>query len=191
MAAPQLNQFPNIWGVFRKDGSPAFDVDSFASLTHDDPAKVGTFPVEDGGFASYDKVDNPFRCKVRLSVGGDDARMQAFLTALRAAKKSLELFDVATPQQTYLGVNLEKTAVMRDQAGQGRVVAELDFLEIRQVQPQYSTVVLPAAKVKKKATGDKSQQGKQQAQDQGGKTPVTKLPWSQLWGRASSDLGGG
>lgn len=190
MAGQNLDQFPNIWGVFNLDGSAAFDVDSFQSAHPEDSTKVPNFPVEDGGFVNYDKVINPTRCRVRLAVGGDSQRIETFITAARAAVKALTLFNIATPEQTYMGLNAEKMSIARNLSGANLVVADMDFIEIRQVQPQYSTVILPAAKTKKKGTSDQTQEGKQQAQTPS-KTPITKLPWNQLWGRSGEDLAGG
>ena len=60
------------WGVYSLSGSLVFDVDSCVDLKFSNKAKVSTFPVEQGAFASYNKVNVPNSVKVRLAVGGQD-----------------------------------------------------------------------------------------------------------------------
>jgi hypothetical protein len=62
---------------------------------------VSTYPVEAGGFASYDKVVTPYSAKVTISVGGKFADRKAALTTLDGLKTSLTLVDVVTPEEIY------------------------------------------------------------------------------------------
>ena len=78
----------NGWGLYYASGSASgtagslvFDVDSVLDLKQTGKSKVSTFPVEEGAFASYNKVQEPDATKVRLAVGGPD-RVAAFQAAL-------------------------------------------------------------------------------------------------------------
>ena len=80
----------NGWGLYNLDGSLTFDVDTCIDLKFSNKAKVSNFPVETGGFASYNKVNEPNAIKVRLAVGGT-ARMAAFQAALMTEVVLLKL----------------------------------------------------------------------------------------------------
>jgi hypothetical protein len=96
----------NGWGVYTLGGGLAFDVDSCLDLKFGAKAKTSDFPVEEGAFASYNKVLDPFTPKVRLVVKSAP-RIAAFQVALHAALASASLFNIVTPTMTYLNVTLE------------------------------------------------------------------------------------
>src|SRR4051812_9617013 len=64
-----------VWGIYDEDNNPALIVDSILVVKPSNGSKISDFPVEDGGFASFNKVQSPYSVKVRISVGGDDVAM--------------------------------------------------------------------------------------------------------------------
>lgn len=150
--------YTNIWGVFDTDGNQVFDVDSVIDLNYDNQSKISNFPTEKGAFVSYNKVANPYRCRVRLSVGGSSARIDAFITKLDEVQADLKLYNVVTPERTYTDVNLEKVSYSRSKDhGANMITADMDFVQIRQVKPQYISV-------KRKTSAKKIDTGKAQPQ---------------------------
>lgn len=153
------------WGVYTVDLKPIAIADSVIDMGYRSSAKVSTFPVQAGGFASYNKVSTPFEATVKLSKGGGldvlasvldaggfvnglaDIRSRPerlrseFLDAIDAAQKSLSLYHVVTPEKTYTNCSIEEYSYRREQAaGARRIEVELSLTEIRQVQPQFSTI---------------------------------------------------
>ena len=151
----------NTWGIYDQDGNAVFDVDSCVDFKFSDSAKVSDFPVEQGAFASYNKVIHPFQPKIRLAVGGKD-RIAALLVALADAVRSTDIYTVFTPEISYSNVMVEKYDYTRTATkGRNLLTVEVTLMEVIQVSAQYTTVKIPAPK--KPASGDKKVGGKAQA----------------------------
>ena len=161
--------FLQIWGVFDQDTfAKIFDVDSMVDLKFSDTSKVASFPIEQGGFVSYDKVLEPFKPKIRLAVGGQK-RIAKFMNKLSSELRSVHLYSISTPEHRYENVTLENYEYVREtDKGKNLLVADLTFRQIIQVQPQYATAALPPKKVKNPKSADKKVDGKTQ--------PATPLP---------------
>lgn len=95
---------PPQWGLFL-GGEPAVIAESVVSFEYKQRYEVASFPIEQGGFESYDKVQRPFDVRLRFSTGGSAADRDALLASARAAVASLDLFDAVTPLATYESVN--------------------------------------------------------------------------------------
>lgn len=121
------------WGVFDSNGTSIGDYDSFSAVGYNNNSKVSTYPVEQGSFAAYNKVDTPFDVVVYLNCGGDDNRRANFLVAIEAARKSLQLYTVMSPDVTYKNVNFTTIAVRREREDGGYMIkAILTGIEVRQ-----------------------------------------------------------
>ena len=97
----------------------------------------------------------------------------------------MNLYNVYTPEMIYDNVTLEDYDYERtEDKGKNLLVATLTFRQVIQVQPQYATVTLPAAKCKNSKSGDKVIGGKVQAQ---GPPAPPPLSWSNVAARAKND----
>jgi hypothetical protein len=67
---------------------------------------VATFPIEQGGFASYDKVENPYESKVTICVGGSMTQRQQALAQVQSLASALTLVNVVTPEVVYPNANI-------------------------------------------------------------------------------------
>ena len=95
-AAPQ-------WGIFL-DGVPVVTADTVASIDYNQEWVIADFPIEEGGFESYDKVSRPFDVRFRFASGGDEATRAALLDSIAAIAGTLELFTFASPEAIYQSV---------------------------------------------------------------------------------------
>jgi hypothetical protein len=153
-----------IWGVFDDAGNLVFEIDSVHDLRAEARSRVSDFPIENGDFASYNKVQEPDFVRVRLfkASGGETARA-AFLTLLDAAKKQTFLFSVVTPEKTYLNMNIEDYSYRRDSdSGANAIIPDVSFKEIREVDVAYTSAEMSDAKVKNPASADPVPTGKAQ-----------------------------
>jgi hypothetical protein len=98
---------PVLWGVFTQSGQPVAIADSVQAFEFQAAARVSDYPVEQGAFASYNKVIEPYSATVRMSRGGTLEQRSAFLAAIEGAQKSLELYTVLTPELSYFNANIE------------------------------------------------------------------------------------
>lgn len=124
--------FRTQWGVF-KSGLPVIIADNVVDVSMKQEWSIANYPIERGGFESYDKVNSPFEVRVRFSAGGILADRQDLLTSVTIASSSLELFDVVTPEAIYTGVNMSHFDYQRTaDRGAGMIVVDTWWMEVRQ-----------------------------------------------------------
>jgi len=131
------------WGIFNAQNQPVVTPDSVLDFSFRNEYRVSDFPVQEGAFASYNKVATPFDIVVRMSKGRDlDARAN-FLRQCDTVLKSLELYSILTPERTYQNCNVTRIEVTRRGSEGAYFLTDVDvyFREIRQVAAQYSTTV--------------------------------------------------
>lgn len=93
---------------------------------------VSDYPVEEGGFQSYDKVQLPFDVKMRIAAGGSASNRQALLGAVEGIANSITLYDVYTPEQAYIGCNVTHFDYKRtSNNGAGMIVIDIWLVEVR------------------------------------------------------------
>jgi hypothetical protein len=124
------------WGIFSTDGTPilfgTYTGAAVVDVGYHKEFTVATFPVEEGTFASYDKVENPYEAKVTLSIGGSlEARVAAIAT-IKGLISSTTLVDVVTPEDVFANANLVHVDYDRAAAkGAGMLNLDLWLEEIR------------------------------------------------------------
>jgi hypothetical protein len=140
----QASKMPPAWGVFDDDGNQVVFPDSVLEFSHRQEYEISNFPVQDGAFASYNKVIRPFEISLRFSKGGTlDDRAQ-FLSDIDDLAQSTDLYTVITPERIYDNVNLERYEVTRRGAQGAYFLTEVDlyFIEVIQVTAQFTTTAL-------------------------------------------------
>lgn len=133
------------WGVFDSSGNPIAVYDSFVSLDYDNDSRISDYPVEQGAFASYNKVDSPFDAIVALNCGGNQARRSAFQTAIESARKSLQLYSVLSPEFTYMNCNIVGIGFRRECTNGAYLIKAI--LRIREVRQTATTAYSATADV--------------------------------------------
>lgn len=120
---------------------PVVKPDSFGEFSYRNEWSVSDFPVQEGAFASYDKVNNPFEIMVRLYKGGSKEVRKKFLDSIEAIVSTLDFYDILTPERTFLNVNVTRYEISRRGPKGAYFLDEIDlyFREIRVVKATYST----------------------------------------------------
>ena len=94
------------WGIFL-DGSAVVTADTVTSFGYKQEWSVADFPVEQGAFASYNKVQIPFDARVRFTSGGSESNRAALLDSIAAiAGDTSNMYTVVTPEETYPNVTI-------------------------------------------------------------------------------------
>lgn len=149
--------------------APVITPDSVLSMEYKGEQRIADYPIEAGGFASFNKVAMPFDLRMVLTCGGKNYLQSAlqtvtqtvdsyinsilgtaygqpmnrddFLTQLEIMLHAIDLYDVVTPDKTYSSVNLVHYSYSKkNDNGAVMIIAELWFQEIRQsVAAIYST----------------------------------------------------
>ena len=146
---PVSADYLNTWGVFYKGnafGDPVFDVDSIASIPYEHAQKLSSFPVEQGGFATYNKVNEPRKIRVKMVVHGG-RRVGLFFDQREIELMSINQYTIITPEQTYENMTLVKVPYKRDSKSVDMVQVECSFEEVVEVVTQtVAATIIPSAK---------------------------------------------
>ncbi|MGF6633521.1 hypothetical protein [Paraburkholderia sp. MM6662-R1] len=120
------------WIIADRNGNALVTPDSVVDLSYKGEARVGTAPVEQGSFSSYNKIALPEDLTLRLSCGGKNMNLSAFLIAVKSLKSSLQLINIISPEFVYPSYNVDRVDYKRTSTnGVSMIVAEVHFAEIR------------------------------------------------------------
>lgn len=128
------------WGIYTPDGEKALAVDSVYRIEPSREFRISDYPIEDGGFQSYNKVAMPGETRVTVTKGGTAAVRQAFLNTLDALVESTDIVTVLTPDESFLDRNLVRYDYSRSaESGAALLIVELMLIEVRQsAESQYT-----------------------------------------------------
>lgn len=126
-----LGILPPTWGIFGRNGRVVVTADTVISLDFRKDWTVADYPLEQGAFASYDKVENPSETRVGFWSGGSLANRQALLRSIKAIAGDLNLYDVVTPEETFTNMNITHYDYRRVDAGAGYVSVVVWLQQIR------------------------------------------------------------
>lgn len=121
------------WGILNANGNEAIRPDSVVAFDYRGESRIASYPVEDGGFSSYNKVRTPVDIRIVMTCGGNSYMpRQAFLSKLEALKDSLELVSIVTPDRVYQSLNVVSLATQRiARNGVSLLAAEVGFIEVQ------------------------------------------------------------
>lgn len=119
------------WGIFR-GGVPVIVADNVVSFDFKRDWSIADYPIEEGGFETYDKVQLPYDVRIRFSTGGSESDRQAFLNSIAAVADTIDLYDVVTPEAIYQSVNISHYDFHRTSTnGVGLIVVDIWMTEVR------------------------------------------------------------
>lgn len=152
------------WGIYLPDTmEKMIEPDSVLAFEYRGEARISDYPVEEGGFRSYNKVQQPFDIRMKMTcsgagtltnvgsvgVSGISAGMtrQTFIETLETMKISLLVFNVVTPDFVYKSLNLVHFDYKRTNTdGVTLLTADLYLREVMQtVDTSYQTVATDSA----------------------------------------------
>lgn len=124
---------PIRWGIFQ-GGAPVITVDTVLEMGMERDFEISDFPIEQGGFASYNKIARPYNGRIRVAVGGNTTSLSAFFTTLDAIVADLNLYQIVTPEYVYSNANVKHYDYHRKRrSGVTLVQADIWLEEIRPV----------------------------------------------------------
>lgn len=132
--------FGNVWGLVNEYGAPIVLADGVLGISYNNTSIVANVPIENGSFASYNKVSNPKQAVVQMSKGSGGALERgAFLAQLEAYQGSTLNFTVVTPEFVCRNMNITGLSWARSASeGLQLIVANLQLEEVRNVGVNYS-----------------------------------------------------
>lgn len=120
---------PTQWGIFL-DGIPVLSYDNQVSFEYSQDWRISTYPVEQGSFQSYDKVQMPSEIRCRFSAGASVTNRQEMLQSIDEVMNTTDLYDVVTPEIVYLGYNFVHRDYNREASRVGLVEIDVFLMEV-------------------------------------------------------------
>jgi hypothetical protein len=117
-----------VWGIYQ-NGVPVVIADTVADLGYTKAYAISDFPVEQGAFQTFDKVEQPFEARIRFVSGGSSAAREALIESVEAIIGDLEFYEVATPEKIYFNANIVREEYRRTTGG--LLTIEVSVQEIR------------------------------------------------------------
>lgn len=166
------------WGIYATTGSmeKIIEPDSVLSFEYRGEARIADYPIEAGGFKSYNKVQQPYDIRMRMSCEGagtltslisfnssgrtSGMTREDFISRLEAMKISLALYNLVTPDYVYANVNLVHFDYKRTNVeGVTMLVADLYLREIQQTTTATYKTVATSETVATDSAADAKEQG--------------------------------
>jgi hypothetical protein len=169
---------PPQWGIFDQFGVLLIQADSIAAIDYKREYRISDYPVEQGGFASYDKVAEPSDVRVTMVISGKGTLLSNLVTGgalgaivtgvdmaannraqvlntLEALAATLDLVTVITPEQTYAGLNVVHHDYRRDNRnGFSLLTVDVWLREVRLTATQQFTQTASASGADPQSAGN-------------------------------------
>jgi hypothetical protein len=135
-----------VWGIFDSNGNRVISPDSIYAFNDRQEWRESDYPVEGGGFSTFNKVIVPFENGVRLTKGGSLADRTAFLKTVDMIAPLTTVYQIRTPEKTYLSVNVLRVELLR-RSSEGAYFLEVDmtFRNVKVQNAQYSSTAANTA----------------------------------------------
>ena len=137
----------NIWIITDSDSQIILEFASFLSADVHCESNVVSAPVEEGGFATYNKVTQPISVNVSLAFQGAEEDIQDAVFMLGVLREETILVNLVTPDAEYESLTLKSYNYSRKREnGIGVLFVDLSFVEVKQVEMQYTNAKLSPQK---------------------------------------------
>ena len=168
------------WTLQNEGGGTAVDFDVFLSMDFAGQNSVAHEPIEQGGFASYNKQDTPKEIAVELACTKMYFNQQPVLENLDKLAQSIQKLSLITPSSEYKNLNLEGYSYRRtEDAGAGMLVVELKLVEIREVETKKKTTASENPKSQNSKPIEKAKEPSHDSTKKTGRTQ-TKEPYRSI-----------
>ena len=93
------------WGIFL-NGAPVVTADVVVAQDFREEWVIADYPIENGGFESYDKVWRPFDVRMTFVSGESVQNRAALIDSIAAIAGDMNLYDFVTPEVIYQSVSI-------------------------------------------------------------------------------------
>jgi len=198
------------WGIFDpSSGQPVLIADTVLSVEYSKDWRSPNYPIEQGSFANYNKVELPFDIRVSFACGGAQSLISTVLSggaigaaltgsspneSIRAdflddvadAAASLTLVSVVTPEAVYTDCNITHYSYRRrTEQGVKLIIVDVYLLEIRQP----TSVQYTSSSGTSSPTIQSTANNNTQTTNQSGATDTSQLSGAQQAPTASDPTG--
>ncbi len=122
---------PPLWGIFSARGKAVVIADQVKTFDYRKDWAISDYPQERGAFQSYNKVAEPGEVKIEFASGGSLSNRIALLNSIEAIAGDLNLYDVVTPERTYVSYNVSHIEYRRADGVSGLLKVGVHLTQIR------------------------------------------------------------
>ena len=114
---------------------------NFLDLDYRANFQISNYPVEQGAFQSYNKVQQPYDVAVTITAGGTVANRASLLSQVQAIIGSTDSYTILMPEGSLVGLNpVSYSYHRRHDSGLGLLMVTIVFEQVRPAgDPQFST----------------------------------------------------
>ncbi len=121
------------WGIFDANGNAVISPDSVIDVSFDREFRISDYPVEQGGFQSYNKVATPFDFRMTMTKGGPANDLQLFIEACDSLVETDALYTAIGGNIAYPNVNVVRYGYERKSTnGVTLLTVHMFMREVRQ-----------------------------------------------------------
>jgi hypothetical protein len=134
LSIASLNDTSRQWDLLDDGGDPVFGdaIDTMIGIDYRRSATICDYPVEQGGFSSYNKVQRPIDVRIEVSKAGSQAEIDAMQAIVEGLYESLDAFSLLMPSGIVESMNVVAYRFSRDRnSGPQRLTVQIDLQEIR------------------------------------------------------------
>lgn len=118
--------------------------DTFFGFEFSSSSTLPSYPIQNGSFRNYNKVNNPNNLRVSIAVSGNKSVLKTAIELLSKYNEGTQLVDVVTPFKTFISYNLTNMNYeLKSGEAVSRLTIEFDIYEIRQSTVAFSNVSSP------------------------------------------------
>ena len=140
----QPNDSPEYYLTEAESSAIAVEFSRVMDLEMTAEGKVVSTPIEQGSFASYNKVASPTGIRATLAVEGELGDLQSVVERLFELIDGTELVNFVTPVREFQKYTLEKFSYQQAaEKGVNVLYVEINLSEIKEVEPQYTDTKAP------------------------------------------------
>lgn len=126
--------FYDLWRIISEQGGDAVNFSSMLEFSVNAGGSALTTPIEEGSFATYNKIQSPLDISLQLAVDGDAYAQQAAVDRLEEMRNGLEKVALSTPYEYYDSLTIDSFSHRRAQGlANHALVADLHLVEVREV----------------------------------------------------------
>ncbi|MDR0479537.1 MAG: hypothetical protein LBH31_07015 [Burkholderiaceae bacterium] len=153
------------WGIFDASGNLAIAPDTIVGTDFRAEVKVADYPIEQGAFGSYNKVQTPFDLRLTMAYSSNATGREVFINTLDTLLKSPLLYTAITPEGAWENITIEHYDYRRDaRSGVQMLTVDVWAREVR---------LIPGTSYAQQSGLDQTQNGQtQQTLQSAGTTPL-------------------
>ena len=126
--------FDNTWRLVSESGGDAVEFSSMLTVSIEAGGQALTCPIEQGAFATYNKVQSPLSISLELGFDGEAYEQRAALARLERMRSGLEKVALATPYEYYPSLTLVSFSHRREPGLPNHaLIVNLQLTEVREV----------------------------------------------------------